>query len=263
MSADVLIVVPTLGRRPEFLSSCLDSIVHQDVAVDIVIVGPVDNDVVTQAAQRVDATLIDDPGSLAAAVNLGVAQGISEHRFVNWLGDDDLLTPGSLEATVSALDKNPKAVVAFGSCTYIDDDGRRLWVSKAGPLAPRILPWGPDLIPQPGMLVRADAWRSVGGLDESLAFAFDLDLLLKLKRLGPLVSVDSVVSCFRWHANSLTVSDRTRSLDESQEVKRRYLDDTSRRWKWVWEKPVRAATRIAAWRVNRTAQRVSASKTSG
>lgn len=256
-------MVPTLGRRPEFLSACLNSILNQDVEVDIVIVGPVDNDVVAKAAQRADAALIDDPGSLAAAVNIGVAQGVGDHRFINWLGDDDLLTPGSLQATVTVLEKDPTAVVAFGSCAYIDDDGRDLWVSKAGKWAPRILLWGPDLIPQPGMLVRADAWQSVGGLDESLAFAFDLDLLLKLKQLGPLVSVDSVVSCFRWHPSSLTVSDRTRSLNESQEVKRRYLGHTARRWKWVWEKPIRVATRVAAWRVNRAAQRVSASKTNG
>ena len=231
--------------------------------MDIVIVDPVVNDVVAKAAQRADAALIDDPGSLAAAVNIGVAQGVGDHRFINWLGDDDLLTPGSLQATVTVLEKDPTAVVAFGSCAYIDDDGRDLWVSKAGKWAPRILLWGPDLIPQPGMLVRADAWQSVGGLDESLAFAFDLDLLLKLKQLGPLVSVDSVVSCFRWHPSSLTVSDRTRSLNESQEVKRRYLGHTARRWKWVWEKPIRVATRVAAWRVNRAAQRVSASKTNG
>lgn len=263
MSADVLIVVPTLGRRPEFLSDCLDSIVNQDVKADIVIVGPTNSAVVVAAAGRVGATLIDDPGSLAAAVNQGVTQGIRGHLFVNWLGDDDLLAPGSLRATVSALDRNPSAVVAFGSCAYIDDDGQELWVSKAGRWAPRILPWGPDLIPQPGMLIRADAWRAVGGLDESLAFAFDLDLLLKLKQLGLLVSVDAVVSSFRWHAKSLTVSDRTRSLDESQEVKRRYLGRTSQPWKWIWEKPVRVATRIAAWRVSRTAQRLSASNTRG
>ena len=42
MSAEVLIVVPTLGRRPEFLSACLNSILNQDVEVDIVIVYKVD-----------------------------------------------------------------------------------------------------------------------------------------------------------------------------------------------------------------------------
>jgi hypothetical protein len=39
---------------------------------------------------------------------------------VPWLGDDDLLEPGSLTATVAALDADAGAVVAYGSCRYID-----------------------------------------------------------------------------------------------------------------------------------------------
>ena len=36
----VLLVVPTLGTRPDFLRQCLTSIAEQDVAADIVIVAP-------------------------------------------------------------------------------------------------------------------------------------------------------------------------------------------------------------------------------
>jgi hypothetical protein len=35
---------------------------------------------------------------------------------MNWLGDDDLLTEGSLETTGYVLEKNSKVVMAFGSC---------------------------------------------------------------------------------------------------------------------------------------------------
>ena len=45
---------------------------------------------------------------------------------------------------------------------FLDDAGRPLWVSRAGRWAERILAWGPDLIPQPGMLVRRSAWDAVG-----------------------------------------------------------------------------------------------------
>jgi GT2 family glycosyltransferase len=146
-------------------------------------------------------------------------------------------------------------VVAYGACEYIDDDGRLLWTSSAGRWAQVLLPWGPDLIPQPGMLVRRSAWEAVGGLDESLRFAFDLDLLLRLRKVGAFVDVGRVVSSFRWHPDSLTVSDRSASLDESEAVKRRYLGSTANAFKWVWEKPVRGATRVAARGVTRRARR--------
>ena len=147
---------------------------------------------------------------------------------------------------MGALDRNPDAVLAYGACRYIDGDGAELWVSSAGVWAPRILKWGPDLIPQPGMLVRRTAWDRVGGVDESMRFAFDLDLLLKIQPLGEFIDVGQVVSSFRWHGDSLTVSDRATSLHESEVARRRALSPVARRLAWVWEGPVRVATRAAA-----------------
>jgi len=157
------------------------------------------------------------------------------------------------------LKENPNATVVFGSCRYIDEAGHELWVSKAGKWAPRILGWGPDLIPQPGMLMRTQAWRDVGGLDTSYLLAFDLDLLLKLKAKGPLLNTGTIVSCFRWHADSLTVDDRATNITESERAKRAALSPRARAWAWTWEPPVRLATKLAAREVQRRARRLSGS----
>lgn len=263
VSARVLIVVPTLGRRLLLLEQTLESITSQQVAADVVIVGPQGHDGIRDLAEHFGAALLADPGSQPAAINAGVAVAQPHHEFVNWLGDDDLLTPGSLRDTTQVLDADSDAVLAYGACDYITEEGDFLWTSNAGRWAPRILAWGPDLIPQPGMLIRTSAWHAVGGVDENLRFAFDLDLLLALRSQGNFVCTNSTVSCFRWHPDSLTVSDRTTSLDESRDVKRRYLSPRARRWAWTWEGPVRLATRVAARRVTARAQRASAPNTAG
>jgi GT2 family glycosyltransferase len=248
-------VVPTLGRRIELLEQCLDSISRQSTPTSIVIVAPTGIAAVEALASRFNAALVPDPGSLAGAINAGVAHAGSSHEFVNWSGDDDLLEPGSLEATVRALDARSERVLAYGACRYIDADGTELWVSRAGKWAPRILKWGPDLIPQPGMLVRQTAWEQVGGLDESFKFAFDLDLLLKLQVMGKFFDVGQIVSSFRWHGDSLTVGDRSTSLAESERARRRALSPVARRGAWLWERPVRLATRMAANELHRRAAR--------
>jgi GT2 family glycosyltransferase len=254
--ARVLIIVPTLGNRPELLDRSVASIRAQEIASDIVIVAPRGNEAVEHVARKYGAEIAADPGSQAAAINVGTEYLRSHHEFVNWHCDDDLLEPGSLAATVSALDANPDAVVAFGWCRYIDEQDNELWISKAGSWAPRILSWGPDLIPQPGMLVRADAWKRVGGINESYRFAFDLDLLLRLKRLGTFVSVPRVVSSFRWHAESLTVSDRSTNLRESERARKDALSPALRPLAWAWEIPMQAATRVAANSVSRRARKI-------
>ena len=266
----VLLAVATLGRRPEYLEQTLTSIREQSVPADIVIVAPLQAPGIAETARRFGTRLLADPGSLPAAINLGLSEvgrdGIGRDGidpgfdYVNWLNDDDVLEPGSLAATVGTLEADPGAVVAFGACRYIDGDGRELWVSKAGPWAPRILKWGPDLIPQPGMLVRATAWTAVGGLDETYRLAFDLDLLLRLQRIGRLVDTGVVVSSFRWHADSLTVDDRSTNIAESERAKRAALGPVARRLAWMWEAPVRVATRQAVKTVNRRAERLVASR---
>lgn len=233
----------------------LESIAQQSVPADLVIVGPTSSSHLREIATQFQAQLLPDPGSLPAAINLGASVAQEHHEFLNWLGDDDLLESGSLATTSAALDLNPAAVCAFGACRYIDEKGNELWVSKAGKWAPRILSWGPDLIPQPGMLVRTSAWRAVHGLDESYRFAFDLDLLLKLKKQGQLVPVPSIVASFRWHGDSLTVGDRSTNLRESERAKRDALSPVARKMAWMWEPIVRAATRVAAREVSRRAGR--------
>ena len=254
-SPRVLLVVPTLGRRPALLERTLRSIADQEVPADVVVVGP-DAPGLRGTTERFGARWLPDPGSQTAAINLGLGDLAPHHEFVNWLNDDDLLEPGSLAATTRALDGQPHATVAYGACRYIDDAGQELWISRAGPWATRVLSWGPDLIPQPGMLIRRSAWEQVGGVDESYRFAFDLDLLLRLKRIGPLIDVGQVVSSFLWHADSLTVGDRTTNLEESERAKRAALGPTARHLAWLWEGPVRIATRLAAREVNRRAAKV-------
>lgn len=256
-AARVLIVIPSLGRRVDYLQQTLQSIADQQVEVDVAAVLPRSAAEARELCTSFGARVLDDPGSMSAAVNIGLMSATQDHVFGNWIGDDDLLLPGSLRTTIDALDRNPGAVLAYGHCEYIDEQGRRLWVSKAGPLAPWLLPWGPDLIPQPGALFRLGDFKAVGGLDESLRFAMDLDLLLRLKSRGQFVDVRRPVSAFRWHATSLTVSDRAASLAESEAVKRRYLPGYLQPLAPMWEAPVRLATRLAARQISRRAMAIS------
>ena len=48
--------------------------------------------------------MLPDPGSLSAAVNVGLSESAGEHHYGNWLGDDDLLTLDSLDAKTAMTD---------------------------------------------------------------------------------------------------------------------------------------------------------------
>lgn len=257
----VLVVLATLGQRPDLLRQTLTSIASQNIKnLDIAIIYPFKDTATTKIADEFGAKKIDDPGSMCAAVNKGVKSATSKHKYITWIGDDDLLAPGSLEKTIKALEDDNDAVAAFGYCEYIDDSGEQLFISKAGSLAPWLMTWGPNLVPLPGSLFRASALLDMDQpFDQSLKYAMDLDLFLRLRKIGKLVNTRTVVSSFRWHASSTTVANRDKSLDEAQRVKRRYMSPVQRSFAFLWEKPVYIATKIAANRVNSLARRQSKS----
>lgn len=260
-SPTVLIVLPTLGERIDFLALTLQSIrAQRGVEVVLTVVVPKHAVEARAIAEQYGAEILDDPGSHSGAINLGFSTSGAGCQYGNWIGDDDLLMPGALEIAATALEVERNATVAYGYCDYITDDGVRLFTSRVGGLAPWLMTWGPDLVPQPGALFRLSSVRQVGGLDETLRYAMDLDLLLRLRKVGPFINTRTTLAAFRWHADSKTVANRAGSLEEGELVKRRYLSSKMVRIAWSWEFLVRVATRLAARRVQRLA---SAARSNG
>lgn len=243
----VLIVVPTLGQRIEYLREALSSIVEQPGCdLDLVIVAPPSAEV-DQLASQFAARLVADPRrGISGAINAGIAAARSNDEFFGWLGDDDLLRADALATATEALLADQRVVMVYGRCDYIDDGGSTFFVSGAGQWARRILAWGPNLIPQPGSLMRLSAVKEVGGLDEGLRFAMDLDLFLKLRNHGRIIAMPRTLAAFRWHDDSLTVSQERSSMDESDAVRRRQLSSSLAGKTWfLWRWPMRWALSLA------------------
>jgi GT2 family glycosyltransferase len=252
--ARVLVVIPTLGKRIEYLKLALQSIVNQSVKCDIVLVYPLSNRPAKKLGIEFGVDHIDDPGDMSSAVNLGIASAKDYHDYIVWIGDDDLLLPDSISTSLSALDKNPDASVAFGYCDYVNEHGQKIFSSNAGSLAPWIMTWGPNLVPMMGLMMRKTSLKKAGIFDRNLKYAMDLDMLLRLRKVGKFINTKKTLSAFRWHSTSQTVTSRPLVLDETEKIKRKYLPKFIQPAAFLWEKPVRVATKIAVSRVNAKSQ---------
>jgi len=225
MTADVCVVIPTLGERPELLESSVRSIRECGPDASLVVVAPADRCAeIEPIVRRAGGHLVAQSGKgQSAAINQGWAVHGGSARYLTWLGDDDLLEPGSLERSTAALNARPTASMVVGTVRYIDLDGRPLFLFRPPPLyGPRLMRLGHNLMSQPGSLLRRTAVEVVGPLDETLRFAMDLDIFLRLARCGPIARVDDVLASFRWHADSLTAGQGDASEREAESVRRRY-----------------------------------------
>lgn len=251
--AEILVVLPTLGDRLDTLAETLASIDLQrkDVSLTLALVSPANATEARQLGKEHGAVLVDDPKiGISEAINAGLRARTSETYYA-WMGDDDLFRPGGLKKLKDLISDNHRNVVSYGACEYIDPSGRVLATSKAGKLAQLLLPWGPDLIPHPGAMVKLDALETIGGFDKDLKYVMDLDAFLKLKKLGRFSSTTQVVSAFRWHPDSLTVANRSHSSAEAEKVKRRHLPSGLRPFAGLWEVPIRWASSRAALAINK------------
>lgn len=254
-NARILMVVPTLGQRTDLLRKTLSSIKDQHpTPYDIVMIFPLKNKETAALADEFGAMVVDDPGTLSGAVNAGIACAKPQHEYIGWIGDDDLIAPESLRVAIDALDKEPGAVVAFGYCDYIDDTGRRILTSRAGRLAPWLMTWGPNLVPCPGAVFRLSALHKAGEFDVTNKYSMDLDMFLRLRKIGKFINTKRVQASFRWHPTSTTVANREKVVRETEQVKRKYLPKSLRLFAPLWELPVRYATIFAARRVNTMAR---------
>jgi GT2 family glycosyltransferase len=240
------VVVPTLGQRPEFLQESLTSIRAAGDAY-VLMVAPASFDAAhLKRAGLIDEKIDETGRSLAAAINQAFAAVPPSTEFLAWLGDDDLLMPGSLTATSGFLAAHPKSSAVYGGCDYIDEHGARVWKNDSGPWAAPLLRVGPDLVPQPGSLFRRSSVEKAGPLRTDLGWAFDFDFFIRLAKVGKLSYLKQTLAAFRWHSDSLSVGQRSDSVREASLVRRSHLPAWLRPVSVLWEGPVRFATFRAA-----------------
>lgn len=252
------VVVPTLGTRNDYLIQSLKSL--REAGADVIIIVTPN---IKELAQLATSGLVDkifaDPGTgLASAINQGIEAMANNVEYVSWLGDDDLLFPESLSISRSKLSTDNRLSFTFGWCEYMDQDGKSLWTNKSGVFAPALLGFGPDLIPQPGSLIRRSSWMQVGGLNEEYRFAFDLDLFLRLTRVGKSKYLNTHVSKFRWHPDSLSVKGRREAVQEASTIRISHLPKWLTLLSWLWEPSVRLLTLYAGKAMTKRASRLSA-----
>ena len=251
---EIGIVVPSLLVRIEMLKSCLQSL-RSTNSCYILIVAP-DSNIKLVDSALYDSFVPDPNRGLASAIDAGIRALPDSILFVNWLGDDDLLTQDSLKISSSILKLNPDVVLAYGGCEYIDENSNFLWINRSGKYASNLLHFGPQLIPQPGALMRRDAYMAVGGLNTSYKWAFDLDLLIRLKKVGKLHFVNATLAKFRWHEGSLSVGGRKGSVNEASSIRRASLPRMVQVISPLWEIPMRQVIFAAGNRLNRKLKRI-------
>ena len=160
-----------------------------------------------EAAREVEGLrTVDTPVNLGLAGGANVAREAARGEFMVLFQDDAEIEPGWLEALVTTADANPDAGAVGGLVCWpggerVQTAGVVVWSdcshSEVGAGSPPAEwdgrePFAVDYSPSSSLLVRAETWDAIGGLDDSYfpAGHIDADLAMRIRRSGRAVLVE-------------------------------------------------------------------------
>lgn len=128
------------------------------------------------------------------ALNKGFSKATGE--IFGWINSDDYYNNNTFFNIIKLCHKHPNAVAWVGASYDIDKQGniKRKRLPKIGNKY-QIANWGEDKdawFSQPACLFKADAFNSVGKIDQKLTYALDVDLWMRLADYGEFISTDTV-----------------------------------------------------------------------
>jgi glycosyltransferase involved in cell wall biosynthesis len=231
----VTVAIPSYNQG-QFLSEALQSIVSQEVPVEICVMdgGSQDNsvEIIHQWVPHLAYWRSHTDQGQSAAINEGISKGRAP--YVCWINSDDLFLPGGLKALLAVLATLPEVPAVYGRAWNVNERTQKLkpvWVEPFNVKRLSIR----NIISQPATLIRRTAWESVGGLNTHLHLAMDYDLWWRLYReVGPLHFVEREIAANRQHAATKTQTQRKRHYQEAIGVVRQHFGRVPLKW-WLYQ----------------------------
>ena len=221
----VTIVTPSFNQAP-YLETTIRSVLEQDYPnIEYIIMDGGSNDGSVEIIQRYADRLaywesVKDKGQ-TDAINKGFARAHGE--ILAWLNSDDILYPNAVREAVAYLTKHPECGLVYGDSDFIDAKGKVIGRFNAKLTNYKKLTEGYVHIPQQAAFWRADLWNQVGPLDDSIYFAMDYDLWLRLAKISEInyLQGSKPWAAFRLHADAKTIAEDDRCWPDMLRIHKR------------------------------------------
>lgn len=208
------------------LAETLDSIARQTyLNLEQVFVdgGSTDGTLEMIAERCPDAIVLRDVrGGISRAMNQGVLHATGD-VFCHLHSDDYFAAKDTLGKVAKRFLDNPACKWLYGSI-LIDKGGRvEQWDARHGPFSHKAYAMGSISVAHPAVFMRRALFDEFGGFDETLKYAMDIDLWLRLgQRYQPEV-LDEALTVFRDHPGSVSSANKLKARQEEWAVRRRYF----------------------------------------
>lgn len=223
----VSILIPSFNQG-RFIRACVDSILDQDyrpLRIHVVDGASSDDtvDVLKSYGPIPELDWISEPDKgVVDAVNKGFQR--VEGEIVGIQSSDDMYLPGTISAVVDALKSSPNVGLVYGDTLKVDADGKELLRHQTSDFSLENLFTFRTWIPQPSAFFRREMLTECGGWDESIPYAPDTDLWIRMayrcevKKLNQFLSKRRIHDAQRDTQGEKIIRDFTKMIDQSPDI---------------------------------------------
>lgn len=203
----VSIVTPSFNKGP-YIEETIKSIRNQRYpTIEHIIVdgGSTDETLVILKKYNGQVNWISEPDKgQSDAINKGwkIARG----DIIAYLNADDTYTPDAVGTAVTYLNEHPDIGLVYGDGILTDEKGEFLSTFHAGEFSLRELIYCRDNILQPALFLRREVYERIGGIDESLHLAMDLDYWIRAGLLFRIAYIPTPLAMAKIYGDAKSVA---------------------------------------------------------
>ncbi len=224
----VSIIIPSFNQG-RFIRRTLESIFEQDYRpLEVVVVDGASTDetvsVLKAFSHHPELKWVSEPDrGVVDAVNKGLARATGIFAAIQ--SSDDFYLPEAVTTAVQALQADARLAFVFGDIQKVDAKGEELSVTQLPACSLENILAVRTWIPQPSTFFRLDLARQLGGWRESVPYAADTDLWLRMafcagaRKLDRLMAGRTMHEAQRDRHGDRIVRDFNRMLDELEPLK--------------------------------------------
>ena len=152
--------------------------------------------------------------TIAINKSFNMAQG----SILAWINSDDYYEPGTFQIIAKQFELHPEYDLIYGHCfaLYQNDSHQKLLKAEPGDYE-KFLRRNHSVC-QPAAFFTKKIFDQVGPIDDSLQYAFDYDLWLKILKVGRGLCIDKVLANFRIWPGSKTYREQARFQADRQKI---------------------------------------------
>jgi glycosyltransferase involved in cell wall biosynthesis len=222
----ISVVTPSYNQA-QFLEETILSVLNQDYPyLEYIIIdgGSSDGsvDIVRKYEERLAYWVSEPDRGQSHALNKGIGRATGDILF--WLNADDICLPGAFSKVAEAFSQQPPPRIVIGQAYIIDHEGKLL-----GQRESQFTSWADYAtrkcdIRQVAAFFDRKLFNELGGVDESLEYAMDTDLLLRFTRLHYPLIINEYLAAYRKHGGTKFKSNLLPGYREADMIRIRHLD---------------------------------------